>query len=189
MEELTLITSVEAQNDVHAANRGSHKTRALFEPLLIHRRILGQIVAGGLGEWMAVKLLDLRDPHTARDPALIRRRQLPARATLHVWDDELCHVLEGRADEKTLSLLLATMLDGFPRGMVPNVQIYVEAALLVPGDQALSPDIFAAAIIRIWRKDRFPPTRMPVTCPPRSSLTFLPRAVCSARKSLARSWQ
>jgi mRNA-degrading endonuclease HigB of HigAB toxin-antitoxin module len=100
----------------------------------------------------------LRDPQAERDRALTRRQRLPTRETLHAWDDELFRALDGAADEKTSSLLLATMLDGFPRGMVPNVQTYVEAALLVIGDQALSPDIFAAAIIRIWRKDRFPPT-------------------------------
>lgn len=51
-----------------------------------------------------------------------------------------------------------TLLDGFPRGMVPNIRTYIEGALLVLGDHALAPEIMAAAIIRIWRMDRFPPT-------------------------------
>lgn len=93
-----------------------------------------------------------------REKALTRHRQLPQRETLHAWDDELCRALDGKADEHMLSVLLATMLDGFPRGMVPNVRTYVGGALLVMGDDALSPEIIAATIIRIWRKVRFPPT-------------------------------
>ena len=158
MEELTLIASEEPRSAIYAEKRNSNRARALFEPLLIHQRILRQIVDAGLGEWIGVKLLDLRDPGVVCDRALIRSQQLPARSTLHSWDDDLCRTHDGKADEKTLSLLLATMLDGFPRGMVPNIRTYVEGALLVLGDQALSPEILAAAIIRIWRKDRFPPT-------------------------------
>jgi hypothetical protein len=158
VQESTFLASNEPSSPIYADKRGTHRTRALFEPLLVHQRILRQIVDSGLGEWIGIKLLDLRDPQAERDRALTRRQRLPTRETLHAWDDELFRALDGAADEKTSSLLLATMLDGFPRGMVPNVQTYVEAALLVIGDQALSPDIFAAAIIRIWRKDRFPPT-------------------------------
>jgi hypothetical protein len=158
MEELTLITSMKLRSAIHATNRSANRTRALFEPLLIHQRILRQIVDAGLGEWIGVKLLDLSDPDAVRDRAFIRRQRLPARETLHAWDDEFFRALDGKGDEKTLSLLLATMLDGFPRGMVPNVRTYVEAALLVLGDHAPSPEIFAAAIVRIWRGDRFPPT-------------------------------
>ncbi len=158
MEELTLITSMEPRSAIHATKRSTNRARALLEPLLIHQRVLRQIVDAGLGEWIGVKLLDLRDPEAVRDRAFIRRQRLPARETLQAWDDEFFRALDGKADEKALSLLLATLLDGFPRGMVPNVRTYVEAALLVLGDHAPSPDIFAVAIIRIWRKDRFPPT-------------------------------
>jgi hypothetical protein len=158
MQELTFLASKEPSGPIYSDERCNHRTRALFEPLLIHQRILRQIVDAGLGEWIGVKLLDLRNPEAAQDQAGFRRKRLPARETLHAWDDELFRALSGNADEKTLSLLLATMLDGFPRGMVQNVQTYVQAALLVLGDHAPSPDIFAAAIIRIWRKDRFPPT-------------------------------
>ncbi len=50
------------------------------------------------------------------------------------------------------------MVDGFTRGMIPNVRTYVEAALLVIDAHAPSPEIFTTAIVRIWREDRFPPT-------------------------------
>ncbi|MBM3564282.1 MAG: hypothetical protein FJX16_00085 [Alphaproteobacteria bacterium] len=158
MEELTLIAPSQRNDRTFADKRHSNRARTLFEPLLVHQHILRQIVDAQLGAWIGVKLLDLRDPSAVRDKALIRRRQLPERETLHAWDDELCRALDGKADEKALSLLLATLLDGFPRGMVPNVRTYVEGALLVVGDHALAPEILAAAIVRIWRKDRFPPT-------------------------------
>lgn len=80
------------------------------------------------------------------------------REALHRWDNDLCRVLDGKADEKMVSVLLAIMLDGFPRGMIPNVQTYADAALLALGETVLSPQVLAAAIVRIWRKDRFPPT-------------------------------
>jgi len=158
MEELMLIATDERRNLTIAGRRYGNRARALFEPLLVHQRILRQIIDGQLGEWIGVKLFNLRDPSTVRDRALIRRQQLPARETLHAWDDELCRALDGKADEKTLSLLLATLLDGFPRGMVPNIRTYVEGALLVIGDHAFPPEILAAAIVRIWRANRFPPT-------------------------------
>lgn len=93
-----------------------------------------------------------------REKALIRLQQLPQREALHAWDDELHRALDVKTDAHTLSVLLATMLDGFPLGMVPNVRTYVGGAFLVIGDDAFSPEIIAAAIIRIWRKDKFPPT-------------------------------
>ena len=158
MQELTFLASKERSGPIYADERCNHRTRALFEPLLLHQRIVRQIVDAGLGEWIGVKRLDLRNPEAVRDQAGSRRKRLPARETLHAWDDELFRALDSAADEKTLSLLLATMLDGFPRALVPNVRSYVEAALLVLDAHAPSPEIFAAAIIRIWRKDRFPPT-------------------------------
>jgi hypothetical protein len=125
---------------------------------LAHQQILRQIIDAQLGEWIGVKLLDLRNPDAARERAFLRRKQLPERATLHAWDDELCRALDGKADEKTLSVLLTTMLDGFPRGMVPNIRTFVEGALIVIDHHALAPEILAAAIVRIWRKNKFPPT-------------------------------
>ena len=154
MEELTLIAPGERDHPTVLSKRHGNRARALFEPLLAHQRILRGIVDKQLGEWLGIRLLDLRAPNAERDKAPIRLQQLPSRETLHAWDDELCHALDGKADEKILSLLLATMLDGFPRGMVPNIRTYVEGALLVIGDQALSPEILTAAILRIWRKDR-----------------------------------
>lgn len=69
-----------------------------------------------------------------------------------------CAALSTERPTKERSLLLATLLDGFPRGMAPNVRTYVEGAILVIGDHPLASEILAAAIVRIWRKDRFPPT-------------------------------
>jgi hypothetical protein len=158
MEEFTLIVPDEGGHRTITSKRHANRARALFEPLLTHQRILRQIIDAQLGEWLCVKLLDLRNPSAMRERALIRLQQLPQRETLHAWDDELHRALDGKADEHTLSVLLATMLDGFPRGMVPNVRTYVGGALLVMGDDAHSPQVAAAAIIRIWRKDRFPPT-------------------------------
>jgi len=158
MEEFTLIVPDEGRHRAITSKRYANRARALFEPLLAHQRILRQIIDAQLGEWLGVKLLDLRQPNAMRDRALTRHRQLPQRETLHAWDDELHRALDGKADEHMLSVLLATMLDGFPRGMVPNVRTYVGGALLVMGHDALSPEILAAAIIRIWRKDRFLPT-------------------------------
>ncbi len=158
MEELTLIAPGDRDHPTVLSKRHGNRARTLFEPLLAHQSILRGIIDKQLGKWLGLRLLDLRDPNAVRDKALIRFRQLPSRETLHAWDDELSLALDGKADEKTLSLLLATMLDGFPRGMVPNIRTYVEGTLLVIGDQALSPEILAAAILRLWRKDRFPPT-------------------------------
>jgi len=42
--------------------------------------------------------------------------------------------------------------------MIPNIHSYVEVALLVMRDHALSAEIFAAGIFRVWRKNRFPPS-------------------------------
>jgi len=158
MEELTLIGSMHADAGLRPGERGDHRPLALFEPLVGHEKILRHIVDAGLGAWMRIKLLDLRHPGAVRQHALTRRAQLPARENLHAWDDDLCHALDGKADRKALSLLLTVMLDGFPRGMVPNVQTYVDAAILAFGDTVRSPETLAAAILRIWRKDRYPPT-------------------------------
>jgi hypothetical protein len=158
MEEFALIVPDERHHRTITGKRQGNRVRALFEPLLAHQRILRQIIDAQLGEWLGIKLLDLRNPNAMRERALTRLQQLPQRETLHAWDDELHRALDGKADEHTLSVLLATMLDGFPRGMVPNVRTYVGGALLVMGEYAHSPEVTAAAIIRIWRKDRFPPT-------------------------------
>lgn len=125
---------------------------------IAHQQILRRILDAQLGEWIGVKLLDVRNSAAVRDRAFIRVQQLPQRETLHAWDDELCRALDGKADEKTLSVLLTTLLDGFPRGMVPNIRTFVEGALIVIDDHALAPEILAAAIVRIWRKNKFPPT-------------------------------
>ena len=158
MEEFTLIVPDEGRHGAILGNRQANRARALLEPPLAHERILRRIIDAQLGDWLRLKLLDLRTPTAMRDRALTRLRELPQRETLHAWDDELCRALDGKADEPMLSVLLATMLDGFPRGMIPNARTYVAGALLVIGDHALSPEILAAAILRIWRKDRFPPT-------------------------------
>jgi len=158
MEQFTLIVPDEGSDGAITGKRQANRARALLEPLLANERILRRIVDAQLGEWLRVRLFDLRDPKATRDRALIRLRQLPQRETLHAWDDELCRALDGAADEQILSVLLATMLDGFPRGMVPNASTYVGGALLILGDYALSPEVLAAAIFRIWRKNRFPPT-------------------------------
>jgi hypothetical protein len=157
MDELSIIASEGRRGHATVANPRGNRVRALFQPLLVHQRILRQIVEHRLGDWLGVALLDLRDPKAVRERALARHQRLPRRGALHAWDDELCHALDGKADEKTLSILLAIMLDGFPRGMTPNVNAYVAAALLVIGGRALSPEILAAAIVRIWRKNKFPP--------------------------------
>jgi hypothetical protein len=158
MDEVTLITPTDSDIPLLAAKRCGNRARALFKPLLAHQQILRRILDAGLGEWIGVKLLDLRNPAAIRDRALIRVQQLPQRETLHAWDDELSHALGGKADEKTLSVLLTTLLDGFPRGMVPNIRTFVEGALIVIDDHPLAPEILAGAIVRIWRKNRFPPT-------------------------------
>jgi hypothetical protein len=156
MREFTFILPDEGGRRTLTSRPQANRARTLFEPLLAHQRILGHILDAQLGDWLCVKLLDLRSPNALREKALIRLQQLPDRETLHAWDDELHRALDGKADDHTRSVLLATMLDGFPRCMVPNVQTYVEGALLVMGDDVHSPEISAAAILRIWRKDRFP---------------------------------
>lgn len=159
MDPLTIIASESVSGSPQKrADYNDYRIRSLFEPLLVHQGILRQIVDCGRGDWIGAKLLDLRNPGAAHDRALIRRQQLPARETLHAWDDELCAALERKADERTFSLLLAAMLDGFPRGMVPNIRTFIEGASLVLGTHSPSPEILAAAIVRTWRKDKFPPT-------------------------------
>ncbi len=146
MEEFTLIVPDEGCRRAITGKRYANRARALFEPLLLHQRILRQIVDAQLGEWLCVKLLDSREPNAVHEKALSRRQQLPERVTLHGWDDELCGALDGQADEKTLSLLLATKLDGFPRGMAPNVRTYVEA------------QFWSLAITLLRQKSSLPPS-------------------------------
>jgi hypothetical protein len=182
MEEFNLILSDERGRRTLTSRRQANRARALFEPLLTHQRILRQIIDAQLGEWLCAKLLDLRNPNAMRERALIRLQQLPERETLHAWDDELHRALDGKADEHTLSVLLATMLDGFPRGMVPNVRTYVEGALLIMGDDAHSPEITAATILRIWRKDRYPPTIAEL----RNEFDHARQGVANARRVVAK---
>lgn len=157
MTPLTIIAP-HGHEPAMAGKPHGNRVRALFEPLLAHQRILHQILALKLGDWLSAALLETCDPMAVRDRALARCQRLPERDTLHAWDDELCHVLEDKADEKTLSLLLAIMLDGFPQAKSQSVKTYVDAALVVIGDTGLSPEIAAAAIARGWRKNRFPPS-------------------------------
>ncbi len=157
MEKLTVIASDGHEAAIACKSHGD-RLRALFEPLLAHQHILSQIIELKVGDWLGAALLDLRDPKSVRDRAIARYRRLPKRDILHAWDDELCQALEGKADQMTHSVLLTTMIEGFPRGTISNVGAYVEAASLVMGDRALSPEILAAAIVRVWRKNRFPPS-------------------------------
>jgi len=154
MDQLTMV-SPGGQPGV-ATNQHIGRVHALFEPLLAHQRILRQIIELKLNNWLSFALLDLRDPRTVRERALARHQRLPPRETLHAWDDELCRALEGRADEKTLSFLLSIMLDGFPQVKAPSIDIYVDGALLLISGELVSPQIVAATISRVWRKNRFP---------------------------------
>ena len=156
MDQLTIVSR--GGQPETATNQHIDRVRALFEPLLAHQRILRQIIELKLSNWLSFALLDLRDPQTARERALARHRRLPARETLHAWDDELSRALEGKADVKTLSFLLSIMLDGFPQVKTQSVEIYVEATLLLLSEDQLSPQILGAAISRVWRKNRFPPS-------------------------------
>lgn len=157
MDQLTMATDRRHDSMMTIKLCGA-RVRALFEPLIVHQRILRQIVDSRLGEWLSVALFDLRNPKGVRERALARLQRLPERERLHAWDDELCHALDGKADEKMLSVMLAVMLDGFLRRVVLNVGAYIEAALLVLADRKLSPEIIAAAILRIWRKSRPSPS-------------------------------
>jgi hypothetical protein len=40
----------------------------------------------------------------------------------------------------------------------PSIDIYVDGALLLISGEQVSPQIVAAAISRVWRKNRFPPS-------------------------------
>jgi hypothetical protein len=156
MDQLTIVSPNSRPET--AANQPIDRVRALFEPLLAHQRILRQIIELKLSNWLSFALLDLRDPQTVRERALARHQRLPVRETLHAWDDELCRALEGKADEKTLSFLLSIMLDGFPQAKTPGIDIYVDGVLLLISGEQVSPQIVAAAISRVWRKNRFPPS-------------------------------
>ncbi len=141
-----------------ATERRANRVRALFEPLLVHQSILRQIIELKLGDFVSSSLLDLRDPKAIRERALARYQRLPARDRLHAWDDELCSALNRKSDERTLSILLSIMLDGFPQTKAPSIDIYVDAALLLISGDPVAPEILAAAISRIWKKNRFPPS-------------------------------
>ncbi|MGO9431932.1 hypothetical protein [Rhodoblastus sp.] len=158
MDELTIIASDQPERLAMAVNRHSHRVLALFEPLLDHQNILRQIVERRLGDWLRVALLDLRVLNAVRERAFARLERLPKRDPLHAWDDELARVTEGVADDQTLSVLLSIMLAGFPRATAANVDAFVAAALLAIGERKPSADIVAAAIVRIWRKNRLPPS-------------------------------
>lgn len=156
MDQLTIVSpSGRAET---AANQHIDRVHALFEPLLAHQRILRQIIELKLNNWLSFALLDLRDPQTIRERVLARHQRLPARDTLHAWDDELCRALDGNAGERTLSFLLSIMLDGFPQAKTSSVDIYVDGALLLISGDQFSPQIVAAAISCVWRKNKFPPS-------------------------------
>ncbi len=158
MDELTIIASDRSQGLAMAANRHGHCVLALFEPLLEHEKILRQIVEQKLGDWLRVPLLDLRAPGAVSERALARLKRLPKRERLHAWDDDLARAIEGAADAQTLTVLLSIMLAGFPRATAANAEAYVAAALLAIGDRRPSADVVAAAIVRIWRKNRVSPS-------------------------------
>jgi hypothetical protein len=157
MENLTIF-SPNGHEPVTASKPDGDRVRVLFEPLLAHQHILTQIIELKLGDWLGATLLDLREPKSVRENAIARYRRLPKRDILHAWDDELCQALEGRADQMTLSVLLTTMINGFPRATISNVAAYVEALSLVIGHRSVSPEVLAAATVRVWRKNRFPPS-------------------------------
>jgi hypothetical protein len=136
----------------------SNRLRALFEPLLVHRRIVLEITKRKLGDWLALNTLDFRDLSSVRERALARYQRLPSRKTLHIWDNELCRAIDGKADEQTRSLLLAIMLDGFLRETIPNFGTYIEAITLVLGDHGWSPEFLAAAVVAVWRKKKYAPS-------------------------------
>jgi hypothetical protein len=109
-------------------------------------------------EWLLVAALDLRDPKAARDRARTRLLQLPKRSELKAWNDELGRALDGEADRQMLVVLIGVMLGGFPRVRAQRPEIYAEAAMLIVRGRRFSPDVVAAAIVRIWRKAKYPPT-------------------------------
>jgi hypothetical protein len=156
MDQLTIVSP--GRQPGVAANQNIGRVHALFEPLLAYQRILRQIIELKLSNWLSFALLDLRDPQTVRERALARHQRLPARETLHSWDDELCRALEGKADERTLSFLLSIMLDGFPQAKSPGIDIYVDGVLLLISGEQVSPQIVAAAISHVWRKNKFSPS-------------------------------
>ncbi|BDV35536.1 hypothetical protein SS37A_30650 [Methylocystis iwaonis] len=66
MDELTLLGSADPGAVIRGYGRRTRRTRALFEPLLEHQQILRRIIDAGLGEWIGVRLLDLRTPDAVR---------------------------------------------------------------------------------------------------------------------------
>ncbi len=72
MDEVTMIATDNQRIPVAATRQRGDKVRALFEPLLVHQHILRQIVEHGLGGWLRIALLDLRDPRAVHDSALAR---------------------------------------------------------------------------------------------------------------------
>ncbi|WP_281928984.1 hypothetical protein [Methylocystis iwaonis] len=70
----------------------------------------------------------------------------------------MCHVLDAKADEKMVSVLLSIMLDGFPRGMIPERPDLCRRGS--PGarrDCSLGPNPRRRHCSHLG-KDRFPPT-------------------------------
>jgi hypothetical protein len=47
---------------------------------------------------------------------------------------------------------------GFPQLKTPGIDIYVEGALMLISGEQVSPQIVAAAISRVWQKNKFPPS-------------------------------
>ncbi|MBM3553774.1 MAG: hypothetical protein FJX45_19020 [Alphaproteobacteria bacterium] len=83
--------------------------------------IFSEAVAGARNEQLVLIIKEMqRHRFGRRAKTLPEDQQLPQRKALYAWDDELHRALNGKADEHTVSVLLATMLDGFPRGMVPK---------------------------------------------------------------------
>ena len=158
MEELTLIAPGERDHPAIMSKRHGNRARTLFEPLLAHQRILRGIIDRQFGQWLGERLLDLRDPNVVRDKALIRHQQLPSRETLHSWDDELSLALDGKVDEKILVLASRHHARWFPKRNGSEYSNLCRGNVARHRRPSAFPEILAAAILRIWRKDRFPPT-------------------------------
>lgn len=129
--------------------------RTLMDPLTAHVQIAREIEERQLLRVVAVRPIDALEPN-AVGKAERRLSAIPSWDTLRAWAKALDDVLEEQPDEERTRILVAMLLDGFPK-RVPAIETYLDAASALLVDERIGPKLIAAACRRIWSSRRSPP--------------------------------
>lgn len=130
--------------------------RALLDPVGSHDRALREIDDVDLLRLVAVRPLDEDLPDVA---ARARRRAdaIPEWATLRRWATTLDAALEEPPDEERTRVLLALLLDAFPR-RVPSPETFLDAGTFLLSEERIGPGLVSTACRRLWAQRRSPPS-------------------------------